>query len=146
MRYVVLLCRASMVVALVWVLYRWVEPLAIFASPEVITFAPADPGEEYSTSLIICNWSLRAVTIVGGEERCGPAGCNYIRGTPLRIPPMSSAEMRVDFRCGGPGKHVLEFPLYLDHPAVPVLRLRVLSVINPEKSHQISRVTVRGED
>lgn len=115
--------------ALAWAAYAYVERFAVFADPPEVVVEATRPLETSRVEFVIRNYSLRAVTVIGSQESCGPEGCNYVLGLPLEISPFSSAELAVDFRAGAPGEHVKEFALYLDRPGIPVISLRVHSVV-----------------
>lgn len=120
--------------ALAWAAYSCADRFAVFADPAQVLVEATHPLKTSRVAYVIRNYSPRAVTVIGGEESCGPEGCDDVLGLPLEIAPFSSAELAVDFRAGAPGEHVKEFAIYLDRPAIPVIHLRVRSIVGEGES------------
>lgn len=112
-----------------WAAHAWLAPLPVRTGAEEYFVEFAEQGEMRRIAVDLVNDAFFPVTVIGGEEGCGPSGCNFVRGLPERIEARSTCTVMVDFRAGMRGEHITQFPLYLDHPAVPVLYVRVRSIV-----------------
>ena len=54
-------------------------------------------GESHLLQTKVHNWSLRAITLIGANERCYLEGCAKPIGCPIKISPFSTSTINVEF-------------------------------------------------
>ncbi len=67
----------------------------------------------------------RPARLLGAADRCTPAGCVFVKGLPLTVPPGGKATFTVEWKGTKPGRLVQEVSVFTDGPGQAIVALSI---------------------